>query len=478
MAIALSQIITRKMRFAPMVAGCLVLAAATVGAAPVWGQDPVALTDRLERLENTLKVLQGNIYRGKEPPTEALTPLNNPDPPSVPLERLHVRVSEFEEALQKLTGEIEEIGFAVRQMATRLDRLVADMDFRLRSVEQASTTHGAAQTQPNIAPAATAAGGGTTDTPQFPSVRVIGQVDQQQPQQIQAARPNSTGQQVATVPMRQPVAPAPQATAGGGTTETQQFPSVRIIGQVDQRQLQQIQAAHPNATGQQVATVPMRQPAAPASQTTAGDGVRETPQPPSVPAIDQFVEQQLQQMRTGGPGLTENQVTVMTPQVPIAPTPQIAPAPEPVQQQGLLVPPQAPTPQMTTLPAATPEAEYEFAYDLLLQRDYPRAEAVLADFVVRHPNHPLAGNAQYWLGETFYVRQNYMAAARTFATGWEDYPESTKAPHMLLKLGMSLNALKRTDDACITFTKLIDEHPQATASVRRAERERGQLSCP
>ena len=133
---------------------------------------------------------------------------------------------------------------------------------------------------------------------------------------------------------------------------------------------------------------------------------------------------------------------------------------------------------MTTLPAATPETEYKFAYDLLLQRDYPRAEAVLADFVVKHPNHPLAGNAQYWLGETFYVRQDYMAAARTFAAGWESYPKSTKAPHMLLKLGMSLNALKRTDDACITFTKLIDEHPQATASVRRAERERGQLSCP
>ncbi len=43
---------------------------------------------------------------------------------------------------------------------------------------------------------------------------------------------------------------------------------------------------------------------------------------------------------------------------------------------------------------------------------------------------------------------------------------------------MSLNALGRKDDACITFSKLIDEYPGATASVRRrAERERGQLAC-
>ena len=367
MRLALSQIIRREMRFAPMVAGCLVLATATMVAAPVWGQNAVVLTDRLDRIERRLLALERHVYRGEEPPTEALTPPNNPGAVTDPMEGLHVRISEFEEQLQNLTGGIEEIGFTVRQLATRLDRLVTDMNFRLRSVEQASTAQGAAQTQSNIAPAATADVGDTTDTPQFPSVRIIGQIDQQQ----------------------------------------------------------------------------------------------------------------LQKIQTGGPGPTENQVVVMTPQAPIAPTPQIAPALEPVQQRGLLIPPQAPAPQMTALPAATPEAEYKFAYDLLFQRDYPSAEAALAEFVGKHPNHPRAGNAQYWLGETFYVRQDYMAAARAFAAGYSRYPESIKAPDNLLKLGMSLNALKRKDDACITFTKLIDEYPQATASVRRrAERERGLLACP
>jgi tol-pal system protein YbgF len=149
-----------------------------------------------------------------------------------------------------------------------------------------------------------------------------------------------------------------------------------------------------------------------------------------------------------------------------------------VQQQGLAALQQAPAAQIAALPAATPEAQYEFAYGLLIRRDIPSVEVALAEFVSKHPDHPLAGNALYWLGETFYVRQDFMAAARTFAEGYSSYPKSSKAPDNLLKLAMSLNALGRKDDACITFTKLIDEYPRATASVRRrAERERGLLAC-
>ena len=44
------------------------------------------------------------------------------------------------------------------------------------------------------------------------------------------------------------------------------------------------------------------------------------------------------------------------------------------------------------------------------------AEQALAAFVQNHPEDGLAGNAQYWLGETFYVRGDFQTAARTFAS--------------------------------------------------------------
>ena len=64
----------------------------------------------------------------------------------------------------------------------------------------------------------------------------------------------------------------------------------------------------------------------------------------------------------------------------------------------------------------------------------------MRSFVERYPKDPLAGNAQYWLGETFYVRKDYSNAATAFAQGYEKYPKGAKASDDLLKLGMSLTA--------------------------------------
>ena len=49
-------------------------------------------------------------------------------------------------------------------------------------------------------------------------------------------------------------------------------------------------------------------------------------------------------------------------------------------------------------------------------------------FLEKHPQDDLASNAQYWLGETYYVRKNYQDAAFAFAEGYQRYPESRKAP--------------------------------------------------
>ena len=66
--------------------------------------------------------------------------------------------------------------------------------------------------------------------------------------------------------------------------------------------------------------------------------------------------------------------------------------------------------------------------------------------------HSLAGSAQYWLGETFYAQGNFREAAQNFLHGYKNYPKSRRAPDSLLKLGISLNKLGQTQQACAATT--------------------------
>jgi len=114
----------------------------------------------------------------------------------------------------------------------------------------------------------------------------------------------------------------------------------------------------------------------------------------------------------------------------------------------------------------------------LRRADYPGAEQALRAFVTQHPKDPLAGNAQYWLGETFYVRKNWKDAAIAFAEGYQKYPKSSKAPDDLLKLAMSLGNMGQKANACTALGRLDHDFPQMPANVRGpATAEKRHLGC-
>lgn len=123
--------------------------------------------------------------------------------------------------------------------------------------------------------------------------------------------------------------------------------------------------------------------------------------------------------------------------------------------------------------------QYDQAFALLRQANYPEAEAALRTFIADNPSSPLVGNAKYWLGETYYARGDYQQAAVTFAEAFQEYPDGAKAPDNLLKLGMSLGSLQSVEDACGTFTELMSRYPNAAASIqRRVQIERQKYNCP
>ena len=80
------------------------------------------------------------------------------------------------------------------------------------------------------------------------------------------------------------------------------------------------------------------------------------------------------------------------------------------------------------LPGGSATEQYNYAFGLMKQAQYPAAEAAFKEFVAAHPKDQMAGNAQYWLGETYYARGKYMEAASAFAEGYKRYPKNAKAP--------------------------------------------------
>lgn len=138
----------------------------------------------------------------------------------------------------------------------------------------------------------------------------------------------------------------------------------------------------------------------------------------------------------------------------------------------------APQNAALTPPTNDPQIAYDLAYGFIMQQDYAGAEGAFRDFIGRFAQSPLASNAHYWLGQTFYARGQYKQAADAFLKGYKTYRTGQKAPDSLLKVAMSLSRLGQKDLACSAFTALDGEFPNASAQIKHLEQsERERAGC-
>ena len=130
------------------------------------------------------------------------------------------------------------------------------------------------------------------------------------------------------------------------------------------------------------------------------------------------------------------------------------------------------------LPNKPPKEQYEFAVSFMKIGDYETAEFALKEFIDKNKDHNLAGNAQYWYGETFRIRQLYSDAATAYLDGYQNYPKSNKAPDNLLKLGITMVQLGEKDQGCKMISGLKKEYPKASKSVlQKAQYEQKKFKC-
>jgi tol-pal system protein YbgF len=170
-----------------------------------------------------------------------------------------------------------------------------------------------------------------------------------------------------------------------------------------------------------------------------------------------------------GPRPGEEQTSALSPG---APQPLLPPA---AQGEANVGPPQS---QMAALPGDDAHSLFDKGQGALTEKDYAGAEAAFRQLTKTYPKDPLAADAQYWIGESYYRRGQYKNAADAFLKGYKKHKSGDKAPETLLKLGMSLAALGQKEAACSTFGELKAKYPKAPETVRdEAKAERKKAGC-
>jgi tol-pal system protein YbgF len=122
------------------------------------------------------------------------------------------------------------------------------------------------------------------------------------------------------------------------------------------------------------------------------------------------------------------------------------------------------------VPQGDDRANYQAAFDLLKDAKYPEAISGFQQFLVTFPTSTLADNAQYWLGEAFYVQKDYTRALVEFRATIEQYPRGNKVPDALLKVGYCYQALGQTPKARAVLEQVVTLYPKSEPAVLAAKR--------
>ena len=117
-------------------------------------------------------------------------------------------------------------------------------------------------------------------------------------------------------------------------------------------------------------------------------------------------------------------------------------------------------------------AAYETAFDALKAGQYADSANLFQQFLQDYPSGSYAPNALYWLGESYYVTQNYTLAQQQFQTLLDRYPTHDKAAGALLKVGLSQYGLKQMDAAEATLSQVSQRYPGSDAARTADDRLR------
>ncbi len=127
-------------------------------------------------------------------------------------------------------------------------------------------------------------------------------------------------------------------------------------------------------------------------------------------------------------------------------------------------------PGQLPVPGGSDDDNYRAAFELIKAQRYDAAEVAFKEFLLTFSESEHAPNAQYWLAESYYVRQQFENALTAFAKVISDYPRSRKLVDALLKVGYCNYELKRWDAAKAALATVQADYPETTAARLAGQR--------
>ena len=118
------------------------------------------------------------------------------------------------------------------------------------------------------------------------------------------------------------------------------------------------------------------------------------------------------------------------------------------------------------------KSAYEASYQLFKDKKFKEARAKFEIFLKDNPKSDLAGNAQFWIAESYYAEKDFESAILSYETLLKKYPENSKASGGMFKQGLAFIEIGDIKTGKIILSKLVDKYPHS----REAELAKKKIS--
>jgi tetratricopeptide (TPR) repeat protein len=110
---------------------------------------------------------------------------------------------------------------------------------------------------------------------------------------------------------------------------------------------------------------------------------------------------------------------------------------------------------------------------LFKAKKFPESMLAFSSFIERYADHPLAGSAQFYVGECYYRQKEYKLAVVEYQRVLTSYDRSGSLPETLKQMAQAEEHLAQAEDALKHRQLLLSLFPQSPAahSVRLAHAE-------
>jgi tol-pal system protein YbgF len=117
----------------------------------------------------------------------------------------------------------------------------------------------------------------------------------------------------------------------------------------------------------------------------------------------------------------------------------------------------------------TPDSVYMKGLETFKAGNMPVAREIFTKFLEQYPQHDLAANAHYWIGETHYSEKSYEPAILAFQDVIKNYPTKDKVPAAMFKQAMAFKAINDNKSAKYVLKKLGEAFPKSDEAIKAKE---------